>query len=298
VPLALRSPYHSTGFTWLRGNLHAHSTLSDGALTRADLCAAYRARGYDFLALSEHDLQEPLASAEAPDGLLVLPAVEVSARGPHVLAVGGSAAIQPDADRQRVIDAIVADGAIAILNHPNWLHDYNHFPQAEMERLNGYAGIEIYNGVIEVLEGSALATDRWDRLLSAGRTVWGYANDDTHRPDDIGRAWNVVQATERSESAVLDALRAGRCYGSSGVVIERITVSGRHLGVQAPGADRVRFIGSYGRMLAIFEGETATYAADGREGGYVRVECLGAGGRAAWTQPFWVEEEGHANRTP
>ena len=28
--LTLRSPYLTDGYTWLRGNLHCHTTLSDG----------------------------------------------------------------------------------------------------------------------------------------------------------------------------------------------------------------------------------------------------------------------------
>ncbi|HSV74955.1 MAG TPA: CehA/McbA family metallohydrolase [Chthonomonadales bacterium] len=290
MALVLRSPYLASGFVWLRGNLHAHSTRSDGTLEPADLCAAYLARGYDFLALADHDLREPLAAGEAPEGLLLIDAVEVSAGGPHLLAIGGSSAIEPCEDRQRVIDAIVADGGFAILNHPNWLHHYNHFPQCEMERLTGYAGIEIYNGVIDFLEGSALATDRWDRLLSTGRIVWGFANDDTHVAQNVGRAWNVVQATDRSEGAVFASLLAGRFYASTGVRIGRISTVGRHLAVSAPGADRIRFIGSYGRELAMVDGDEGNYTADGGEGGYVRVECLGAGGRAAWTQPFVVTQ--------
>ena len=37
-----------------RGNLHTHSTLSDGTLPPEAVCAHYREAGYDFLALTDH----------------------------------------------------------------------------------------------------------------------------------------------------------------------------------------------------------------------------------------------------
>ena len=37
-----------------RGNLHTHSTRSDGILAPEEVCRRYRAEGYDFLALTDH----------------------------------------------------------------------------------------------------------------------------------------------------------------------------------------------------------------------------------------------------
>ena len=39
---------------FFRGNLHTHSTRSDGALEPAEVCRRYRDEGYDFLALTDH----------------------------------------------------------------------------------------------------------------------------------------------------------------------------------------------------------------------------------------------------
>src|SRR5438093_3337301 len=40
---------------WLRGNLHAHTTYSDGVKTPKELLAEYEALGYDFLAITDHE---------------------------------------------------------------------------------------------------------------------------------------------------------------------------------------------------------------------------------------------------
>ena len=43
----------SPGRFW-RGNLHGHSTLSDGDAAPEDVCRRYQAEGYDFICLSDH----------------------------------------------------------------------------------------------------------------------------------------------------------------------------------------------------------------------------------------------------
>jgi hypothetical protein len=288
MTLQIQSPYLREGYLWLRGNLHTHTTRSDGQLPPEETIAAYESRGYDFLALSDHDKLVPPEAFQAHTKLTLLPADEVSANGPHILAVGIQEVIPPDADRQKVIDAANAQGGFAILNHPNWLQHFNHCPQEKMEQWTNYAGIEIYNGIVEYLEGSALATDRWDRLLGSGRRAWGYAHDDFHISKGIERGWNVVQAADRSPQAILDALRSGRFYASTGVAITRIEVREDVLFVAAPDAQRIRFIGAWGRELFYADSGEAEYPVEDRAGGYVRVECYGRGVKAAWTQPFFL----------
>ncbi|HCR18534.1 MAG TPA: hypothetical protein DIU35_13735 [Candidatus Latescibacteria bacterium] len=105
--------------------------------------------------------------------MILLPALEVTARCPHILHVGATGPVEPDENRQNVIDSISAQNAFSVLNHPNWQSHYNHCPQELMESLVGYTGIEIYNGVIERLEGIPLATDRWDRRCLRAKQCGG-----------------------------------------------------------------------------------------------------------------------------
>ena len=49
----------STLFTegsFYKGNIHCHSTRSDGRLTPAQQVEAYKQHGYDFLLLTEHNV--------------------------------------------------------------------------------------------------------------------------------------------------------------------------------------------------------------------------------------------------
>jgi len=54
-----------------------------------------------------------------------------------------------------------------------------------MAALKGYTGIEIFDSVIYRLNGSGLATDAWDFLLSQGKLVWKFGDDDFHRWYDL-----------------------------------------------------------------------------------------------------------------
>lgn len=296
-PIVLRNPYRSGQNLWLRGNLHAHTTMSDGVSAPAEVIASYERRGYDFLAITDHDLLIPPQEYQDQTAMVLIPGVEVSASGPHILHLGTKAVVEPDADRQRVIDAINASGGLAIFNHPNFERSFNHFPQELMETLNGAIGIEVYNGLVERYSGAALASDRWDRLLSKEQWLWGFGTDDLHRPEDIAIAWIVVQAEERTADAILDGIRHGRFYASTGVTIKKVTVAGRTVSIETADAQRIRFITGWGGVIrSTVDDHQASWTVPDvpdllERLKYVRVECYGAGGRMAWTQPIRMEAQ-------
>lgn len=39
---------------WYKGNLHTHTTLSDGRLTPEECVSLYKSKGYDFLSITDH----------------------------------------------------------------------------------------------------------------------------------------------------------------------------------------------------------------------------------------------------
>jgi len=46
--------FFTTAGKFHRGNLHTHSTNSDGVLPPEEVCRRYQAEGYDFIALTDH----------------------------------------------------------------------------------------------------------------------------------------------------------------------------------------------------------------------------------------------------
>lgn len=289
MTISIRSWYDNDLNVWLRGNLHTHTTGSDGTRDPQTVVDVYAALGYDFLMISDHDQFTDPSELDAK-GMVLIPGVEVTADGEHVLHVNATSRVEPDPDRQTVIDAIERDGGFAIVTHPNWESEFNHCPQQKLEAWDGYAGIEVANGVCIIGSGSGYATDRWDMLLGQGRTVWGYGNDDSHWPEHDARAWTMVQCAERSVEAIVDALRQGRCYVSTGVTIERVRVDGTRITVFAPNAERIIAVSDFGRRQAAVDDTTMTFEVpDDAEYSYIRFECYGFGDDMAWTQPFFIE---------
>ncbi len=282
----LESPlFNVKGGMWLKGNLHTHTSRSDGRSDPQEMARAYAKMGHDFLMLSDHDI---LGEPEKLDGcgMVLLNGSEVSNNGPHLLDVGARRRVEPRHDRQIAIRSIKRTSGFAVLCHPNWTEDFNHWRFETLLGLADYAGIEIFNGFGLDLPGSHLALDKWDRLLAEGRMLWGYANDDAHRVEQIGRGWNVVLVAKRTKEAILDALRTGCFYASSGVAIESIAAEGSTLVVRAPEAEAIEVYAPYGKRVARTNGPEMRFDASNVFAPFIRVECIGRAGAMAWTQPI------------
>ncbi|MEX0774908.1 MAG: CehA/McbA family metallohydrolase [Phycisphaeraceae bacterium] len=291
----LDHPYTDlTAGQWLRGNLHTHTNRSDGRRPPQDVLDDYAARGYGYVMISDHDLFTSASDYQQWDarGMILIPGNEITSNGPHLLHVDADRFIAPSAQRQQVINEVTGETGGAgqgfiIVNHPNWQGKFDHCTIAQMREWVGYVGMEIYNGTIGRLDGSPYATNKWDMLLSEGRRIWGFANDDSHLPkDDVELGWNVTYVTQRSVAGVVAALRAGRFYCSTGVRISDISVSGRHITIRTDNARRIVALKNIGQRFAVADGNTIEVDYP-EEAKYVRFECWGDGEQFAWTQPFW-----------
>ena len=287
----LNHPYGGlSGGRWLRGNLHAHTTRSDGAREPQAVVDDYAARGYDFLMLSDHDVytSELMLAELAARGMVLIPGNEVTAGGPHMLHVYADRRVEPVAQRQRVLMEAGHGRGFVVACHPNWEKHFEHCPLDWLMQWDGYAGLEIYNGLIGRHPGSPYASDKWDQLLSAGRRLWGFANDDSHAAQgDTGLGWNMVYSAERTAKGIADALAAGRFYASTGVVITDIQVDRQRICIRTENAQRIVAHKRFGQRLAVVDAGAMEVEVP-EDAAYVRFECWGAGEQFAWTQPFFV----------
>jgi len=272
---------------WLRGNLHTHTTRSDGSNSPQRVLDKYAKHGYDFLAVTDHDIYTAAKDYKQWNtrGMVMIPGNEITKHGPHVLHINADRLVEPLPQRQEVIQRVNAGKGFAIVAHPNWMQQFDYAPIAVMREWIDYVGMEIYNGVIARLLGSPYATNKWDMLLAEGRKIWGFANDDSHADGDYFLGWNMVCAHERSASGVLEALRAGRFYPSTGVVINSIRVRGQTITIETENAQRIVALADYGRRFSQVD-DTRIEVEFPEKATYVRFECWGAGEAFAWTQPF------------
>jgi hypothetical protein len=280
---------------WFKGNLHTHTTQSDGDHTPEQAEAWYREHGYDFLAITDHWV---LTQGHKGDGFITITGAELHGEGYHMLTLGLSAL--PDqalADSpQEIVNAVVAAGGQAYFAHPYWTGQ----PSSHIAPIQGIHGIEVFNSVCEKMIGKGYALVHWDDLLGSGRRLNGLAVDDVHwRHGAQGGGWVMVRAASLAEDDILDALRQGYFYASTGPSILDLRIVSNdgmppRLEVVCSPCSRITFHarGPYGqRFDAPPEGtfERASCALR-KEQLYLRVECRDAQGGAAWTNPLFVDE--------
>jgi hypothetical protein len=291
---------------WLRCQLHAHTTNSDGELSPAALCDHYADAGFGVLAITDHwhvtDVDH--------DRLVVIPSSELTARAPtahgeaEALALGVPElpeAREAFADVEALAAGIVERGGVPFLCHPYW----SGLRVEDVLAAPSLAGIEIWNGSAEVQQGNGLSTVHWDDALQHGRLLPGIATDDCHQPgQDSGFGWTWVLAEERSRPAVVDALRRGRFYGSAGPRLVDVVVDDEAVVVGCSPARSVRLrsgpwdgcgvnadpaMGNWrGEALdrdpaGLLTGARFDYPEFWR---WARVEVEDERGRRAWSNPF------------
>ena len=284
----------------LRGNLHCHSTRSDGEMAPDRVCAFYREAGYDFVCVSDHFRERygfPVTDTTAArgDGFTTLLGAELHAgrieSGEiwHILAVGLPPDFAPTGPEEsgpdlaaRALDA----GAFVALPHPEWygltLGDALSMPEVH--------AVEAFNAIART-EGREGGAHLLDQMLNAGRRPGVIAVDDAHfyREDALG-GWVVVRADQRSPEAILAALKAGAFYASTGPEIRRAAIEGRHLTVETSPVDHVALLGQAARSKTVAgRGMTrARVSLKAFAGSWARLVIRDAAGRRAWGQPFEV----------
>ncbi|MEO0912028.1 MAG: CehA/McbA family metallohydrolase [Pseudomonadota bacterium] len=300
--------FSAPGRFW-RGNLHTHSNRSDGVLEPAEVCRRYKAEGYDFIALTDHFIglygypitdTRPFRDA----GFTTLLGAELHAGAMengelwHILAVGlPEDFAPPEAPHFRPVEgqesgaALAARareaGAFVAVAHPEW----SGLTTGDARTINAAHAVEVYN------HGCAVGSDRphgfytLDQLLSEGRKRTLCATDDAHfsEPDHFG-GWVMVKAEENDPAALLEALKAGRHYATTGpefrglhweddaVVVESAPVV--TVIVQGRGSASVAVHGA-----AMTRARVPLERFEGHD--WMRVTIIDAAGKRAWTNPHW-----------
>ncbi|MBL3569334.1 phosphotransferase [Rhodovulum sulfidophilum] len=294
---------------FFRGNLHTHSTLSDGVLPPAEVCRRYAAQGYDFIALTDHFIGlygYPVADTRPfrGAGFTTLLGAELHsgamANGElwHILAVGLPADFAPGhapdfapAEGQETGAAIAARaaaaGAFVAIAHPQW----SGLTLADARGIEAAHAVEVYN------HGCAVGSDRADGfgiadlLLSEGRRLSLIATDDAHftEPDHFG-GWVMVKAEENAPEPLLAALKAGRFYATQGPELRGVALDGAAVEVACSAVSTV-IVQGRGSAAVACHGAAMTRARVplGRCAGspWLRVTAIDAAGRRAWSNPIW-----------
>ena len=285
-------PFQQPG-RFYRGNLHTHSTRSDGALAPEVVVDAYRLRGYDFVALTDHFLAQygfPITDTRE----LHAPRT-ASGLNWHLVAVGLPLDFAPPSPAEtgpELAARAAAQGAFVGIAHPAWYS----LTLSDALTIEAAHAVEVYN------EGSAQWSDRgnsWyicDLMLGHSRRMNTYAADDAHflssRPAAFA-AWVQVRAEELSPEALLTALRAGSYYSSQGPEIHNVAVAGGRMEVSCSPASAIILSGStvYAEQIHGDAVTAGVFSLDRFAGSYCRLTVIDNSGKRAWSNPVWLTSE-------
>ncbi|OPJ63078.1 hypothetical protein [Clostridium oryzae] len=290
------NPYSNEGI-WLKGNLHTHTENSPCGhypiKTVIDMYTSYK-MDYDFLAITDHFFLTNLSDYINNEKIILFQGVEFKTSGYQTLGINVNK-YDDDKDNLDNHNDLFLDvknqGGLNIICHPHFSKD-DYWPVDKLLELDNYIGIEIYNNNVKFdNKGRAVATDVWDKLLSSGRKVLGFSNDDMHVFSRCGGAYNMVLAKERSRSAILDSIVSGSFYCTTGVLLDYISVEGSKICIKLQRKNlpvEFSFIGNNGEIIYRCFGSHAEFDCSSCTSSYIRVEMKREDGAIAWTQPFWL----------
>jgi len=315
VAVTVRNPYH---FFW--GDLHAHTSYSDGVLTPKDAYQYARDKSkLDFFAVTDHsqcltfdEYADVIAQANrcnAPGKFATLYGAESTEGTGHMNFFLAPTPRAPAA-RDEIYQSLGRMHALAQFNHPNpnsppdqgWRDDYEGFHYSP--------AADPYVALAEVREAKEEAA--YIALLNAGWHVGAAGNDDAHEANWGSASWTVALARELTRAGIADAIVARRTYSTADRNLQLLfTLDGEDMGAQV-----ARKAGRYSVVVTVGDADPAgtvddidlfvdgtiaqtatpkltrytwTVPVDLAAGKhYVFVRVTQSGDKKSWSSPIWV----------
>ncbi|MCQ2472444.1 MAG: hypothetical protein MJ147_10465 [Clostridia bacterium] len=224
-------------------------------------------------------------------------------------------------------------GGYSVLNHVgDWVNS-NNFPERSHKNFYiGYfadiltkyktcLGLEIINNTDNCTRGDR---ELWDELLPIvipqGRNIWGFADDDSEYPDEVGRSFELFPMSENTEENVKEAMISGAFFAASkyqkttsreneiagdGLVpiVTNIKIDGNKITVECDkdrGCDTIQWVAD-GKVIKEDNTGSCSYTIDLGDyendlGCYIRFVLKSDAHGVTYSQPFELQYEGRAEK--
>ena len=278
---------------WYRGELHVHTSHSDGAHPPADLAEWAKAGGLNFLAITDHNRVDAFNKPDPAPDFLLIPGMEVTLQNGHfnVYGLEGKYDWQEDIciglftvklagkylTTTDLMRHTAAQGLLNSINHPlrvpfDWRDD-----ETDLQYVHC---VEIWNkpDAPDTIRSNPQAIALWTEWLKAGYRTTAIGGSDHHSlklmpgehklTERLGWPRNYVYAENLSGAAILTAMRQHHVYVSMGpevtfqaVIGDEIFNIGEDIGQRA---GEIRFLAD------IFDCQLPAYAQIIKNGSAVR----------------------------
>ena len=209
----------------LFGDLHIHTTASDGHYTAYEIAEIAKNAGLDFIGLANHNNFSENLNLPHIDGLTFIPAVEWTHYKGHMNFFGvkepfeNSFIANSEDDMRSIIEHARSLGAVVSVNHPKcglcpYLWESEDFDM-----------LEVWNGPMRPTNIRGL--EYWTELLRKGRRIPIVGGSDYHKPllpVKVGNPATGVYSPSMNAEDILSSLRKGHAFVTSGVNGARITI--------------------------------------------------------------------------
>ncbi len=286
----IKNPYKVAG-EYYKGQLHTHTTASDGKIETTDLIEKYKNKGYNFLAITDHNKitinkeydDESFITIQGEELTIVNPFWPL---GRHLNRLFISDKIEKN--KLENVDEILNFDGINVINHPatisglgtqRWDIDF-------LLKLDNIKFIEIANHFSD--ESSNIKY--WHILMNnygKSRPIWAFAVDDSHRLEDVDKNWIKVKADEISVKALKKALKRGSFYCTQGPDAD-FFVHNNLITVKLENKYKIKFIDAENKVVKKGLSKEESYKVQGDEG-FIRIEIIDKEKqKKMWSQPFWL----------
>ena len=275
---------------YFKANLHTHTNISDGMLSREETKQLYKEKGYQILCITDHNIIADHSDLNDED-FLMLTGTEVNINDPDMCAFTGKTyhlnliAKKPDnlwcpvkrfgqfpkagqyeekmqcEEMDVQYDPESINAMIAKANEKGFLVTYNHpvwsgqsYP--DYAPLRGLWGVELRNTDSYYWGRSEDNFNIFRELRNLGNNVFPIGADDMHADVMAGGAWIMVGAKTLTYEYVIDALEKGDFYMSCGPEIHSVYVEDNKLKVTCSDARKVCMLthGRFARSVLATDG--------------------------------------------
>ena len=193
---------------WVRGDLHIHSTESDGKPSPREIVLEAINRGLNIISITDHDtFRGSLKAAKyardiAGDELVVIIGAEVRvAEGDILVYCSENPLDRIPRTAVELIEEAHANNCITVAAHP---YDLVRKGVGDLVKNINIDAIEVFN--------AHSPPNANEKALKVAKELNkpGIANSDAHILDEIGVAYTLYDVEELSPEAVIDAIRFGR----------------------------------------------------------------------------------------
>lgn len=200
----------------LLGDTHMHTLGSDGAMSVRDTAQAAKARGLDYIFITDHNNYAHNLSAPDVTGITVLPGTEWTHYDGHAGLLGvarpfeSAFCVNSRAEAWAKLAEARANGALIVLNHPFCPACGWHFGIED----GGYDVIEIVNGGA-IAGANEACLGWWHESLCEGAHIPVIGGSDFHKLEPgrlIGQPTTGLYAMSRAPRDILEAVRRGNGF--------------------------------------------------------------------------------------